>query len=595
MRRWLSRQILGVLNSSEAVVVLLDPEGVLAEEDLLDLDERVEVLRAKDWQTLRYLWDVDLRNQPRAGKVAIVLQATEFGDGLPLPWDIEEQCTLATVRLPVGPGLRAIFSEAYALGDALAEAWQETSSEFSVVAKLFEVQAGTPSLELESIARLAARYDTPPALWAFLGAHFTSALANRVALAGGDYSVLQKAWKGWLDGTGEPALNAEIAGAPGAILRMLVDGLLTPEPCAAHNLPEWAKIGAKEADPAQVVEELLAKAPVALATFEDWAQAAAWWGQIRYLSGTGAMPTTLQDQTRSTWNRLDAAFQLWLRDRYGRELLSSSATPKTLNRVATFLTQRLNAGAKVLLIVVDGLGFAQWHQVKQTPGLHVVKASACMAMLPTLTEISRQAIFAGSLPFDFKDHLTTTRLEEKHWRTCWKEVGLQDTEISYLRAKGDLPIAAPTGSIKAAAVVLSTVDDLLHDSNLLGDVQLSANLALWLNQGVLLKLVQEAVSQGYETWIISDHGNLECQGTPIPNQGDLTYRNGHRVLIFANETLRGTAQAYGLPWTPPGFPEAKGFPLFATGRRGFHREGTKVIHGGLSLDEVFVPLAQVTA
>ena len=595
MKRWLALQLRSALEEPDSTVLVLDPEGALSQEDLADLDFQTELLQATDWRSLRRVWDLDLSLRPVPGKTLLLLQRTEFPDQHPLPWDIEQACRVVTVRWPVPAGLRDIYSEAVDLSDTLVDAWLETGAEAAAVARVFEVQFGGPTQELEAIANLVTRYDTPPSLWPFLAHHFQSQLAQRVASAGGDLAPLQVAWKSWLAGQGEPALNIEIVASPGPILRLLSAGRLLPESCQAAGLPEWTRLGTKDAPPSTVVEELLGKQPPTPKTFEDWAQVATWWGQIRYLCSTGEMPSHLQATVTLVWGELDTAFQSWLRARYGQELMSSSARPKALNRVSEFLFRRVEAGSKVLLIVLDGLAFAQWHQIQQTTDIHVQSTSACLAMIPTLTEVSRQAIFAGAYPYEFQETLTTTRAEEKRWRSWWNKKGVSDDQVTYLRVKGDQPIEPPSSQTRAGAIVISAIDDLLHDSNLFGDAQLHKTLELWLSKGILVDLIRNSVASGFEVWVTSDHGNLECSAAPVPNQGDLTDRTGQRVITFPNEVLRDAVITYGVAWRPPGFPDGKIYPLFATGRNGFHRAGVKVIHGGLSLDEVMVPLAQVTA
>ncbi len=70
---------------------------------------------------------------------------------------------------------------------------------------------------------------------------------------------------------------------------------------------------------------------------------------------------------------------------------------------------------------------------------------------------------------------------------------------------------------------------------------------------------------------------------------------GTRVRIYPNATLREQAAEHGEIWDPPGLPEdADYYPLFAPGRSGYH-SASRVTHGGISLDEVIVPVARVSA
>ena len=72
---------------------------------------------------------------------------------------------------------------------------------------------------------------------------------------------------------------------------------------------------------------------------------------------------------------------------------------------------------------------------------------------------------------------------------------------------------------------------------------------------------------------------------------------GVRLRIYPNATLRTQAAEYGEIWNPPGLPTdvAGYYPLFAPGRRGYHSGASRVSHGGISLDEVIVPVARVSA
>ena len=72
---------------------------------------------------------------------------------------------------------------------------------------------------------------------------------------------------------------------------------------------------------------------------------------------------------------------------------------------------------------------------------------------------------------------------------------------------------------------------------------------------------------------------------------------GIRVRIYPNATLRQQAAEHGEIWDPPGLPtkNAGYYPLFAPGRSGYHTGTSRVGHGGISLDEVIVPVARVTA
>ena len=355
--------------------------------------------------------------------------------------------------------------------------------------------------------------------------------------------------------------------------------------------------GAVDAGPEQLLTGLLIAQPPLPDDLTGWFETAEWWGQVRATIAAQPTPPPGTEAAWQIWARLDDHFRPWLRNSYGSSLLSSMPHV-ALHRVAPHLARRLDDGAKVLLVVIDGLGFAQWHPLHESAELTVHQAGAALAMIPTLTSISRQAIFAGALPRDFAATLRTTTAEERLWRRFWKARGLPDADISYTKTLGHDAEQFPALQGCAAAVVVNAVDDILHGAEVLADRQVAAGVDLWARTGFLANLVGAATADGYETWITSDHGNLPTTAAPVLREGQTVEQTGIRVRIYPNATLRAQAADRGEVWDPPCLPttdDAAYHPLFAPGRTGYHTGPSRVSHGGISLDEVIVPVAQVSA
>ena len=419
-------------------------------------------------------------------------------------------------------------------------------------------------------------------------------LARQIADDRGDPSSLQAAWNDWLAVGDESPWASPLRAAPGPVLSLLGSGVLVPAPALATGLPSWTRIGAAEPDPNDLIEQLLAAQPPDPVSAHDWIEMASWWGQVRAAIASQPNPPRLSKSAWETWQNLDAKFGAWLRQSYGTSLLSAAVTPRAVHQIAPFLARHVADGARVLLIVLDGLGFAQWHQLRAATSLKILQATGCLAMIPTLTGVSRQAIFFGSLPIDFAETLTTTRLEERRWRAFWADHGLRDQDVTYIKTLGRDAVDVPSLGGRAAGVVVKAVDDLLHGAEVLADRQVAVGVGLWAKAGFLEALVQAGVRDGFEVWITSDHGNLPTLPGPVPSEGQLVESAGTRVRLYPNDTLRAAAADYGDIWDPPGFPtDVPLRPLFAPGRRGYHTYGLQVSHGGLSLDEVVVPFVRV--
>ena len=514
-----------------------------------------------------------------------------------LPWDIEHEADdVIRLRWPVPIELRALLRAADPISaEQLINAADKHPDVADIVASAYGVAFGEPGPELDGVVRLRLVPETPEQLWDVLAGILTTPAARSVAGGRGDLARLQRIWNDWLrHGHGDGA-EAFVA-APGAVLGLLGAGLLKPAPLRATSLPDWAQVGAVDPDPEQLIAELLAVQPAFPADLAGWTETASWWGQVRAAIAASPTPPGNAESAWHTWERLDGRFRSWLRETYGSSLLST-APFAALHQVAPRLARRVEEGAKILLVVIDGLGFAQWHPLCRAAGLTVHDATGSLAMIPTLTSVSRQAIFAGALPRDFAQHIRTTSAEERLWRRFWTDQGVADRDISYTKTLGDDADPIPELHGRVAAVVVNAVDDILHGADVLGDRQVASGVDLWARTGFLTNLVGAATRAGYETWITSDHGNLPTLPSPVPREGQRVEKAGIRVRIYPNATLREQAAAHGESWDPPGLPtESAGYyPLFAPGRSGYHTGAGRVGHGGISLDEVIVPVARVTA
>ena len=275
----------------------------------------------------------------------------------------------------------------------------------------------------------------------------------------------------------------------------------------------------------------------------------------------------------------------------------SAGAALTVNRIAAFLARRMRSAeaSRILLIVLDGMGLAQWVVVRDLLNVNVQFASASLAVVPTLTAISRQAIFAGRLPVDFAESVGTTDREPKRWSDFWAEEGIPSRDVAFRVLLGAEVDEVPSlqAGFPVVGLVVKAIDEMLHGAKLLGDAQLQSAIETWIEHGFLKALLREADSNGYETWITSDHGNLETLPSGRVMEGLMVETAGVRVRCYPDQSLRDGRLADGEPWDPPGLPGGI-YPLFAPGRSGYFSGRVRVTHGGISLDEVIVPLARVS-
>ena len=597
MNTWLASQIPDVLTRTSGTTVVLDPDGVLGNNDLATIGETCEVIRVDDWIGLRCTWDLRVRRGSDKAHNVVLVTSSEFARPTDLPWDIEQEATeVIRLRWPVPEGLRALLRVADSTNaENLIRAATHHTNIAQIVATTYGIVLGNPGLEFDCVTQLRLDPETPDELWDVLAGVLTAPIARSVAIGRGDLTELQQIWNNWLrNGHSDDADTFQAV--PEAVLRLLSAGLLKPAQTQTTHLPGWAQLGATNPDPEHVITELLTVQPPPPTDLAGWVETASWWGQVRAAIATSPTPPDIAQEAWQAWEQLDARFRPWLRSPYGSSLLSTKPFA-ALHRVAPRLARHVEDGAKILLIVIDGLGFAQWHPLRQVADLTVHDATGSLAMIPTLTSVSRQAIFAGALPREFAQHIRTTSAEERRWRQFWIQQGVANPDISYTKTRGDDPAQLPKPHGRVAAVVINAVDNILHGADVLDDRQVAANVNLWARTGFLTQLVQAASGAGYQTWITSDHGNLPTTPSRIPREGNTLEKAGIRVRIYPNPTLRQQAAEHAEIWDPPGLPTeaASYYPAFAPGRSGYHTGATRVGHGGISLDEVVVPVIQVTA
>ena len=217
-------------------------------------------------------------------------------------------------------------------------------------------------------------------------------------------------------------------------------------------------------------------------------------------------------------------------------------------------------------------------------------------MVPTLTPVSRQAIFAGALPGSFAQSVDKTDRDAQHWRRFWTEQGENVSGVRYERTRGGSPFDVPQlGDTEIMGLVVTAVDKMLHGADVLGDAQVSSAVKTWADHGFLAALLESAGEHGYEVWVTSDHGNIEARPLGRKQEGAEVEAAGVRVRWYGDPALRDGSRLDGIVWDPPGLGSAKCYPLFPEGRGGFFSGDWRVTHGGISIDEVIVPFARIEA
>jgi len=404
---------------------------------------------------------------------------------------------------------------------------------------------------------------------------------------------------------------------------MFLDGSLHPLAVSdvPTAMPGWMKAGVVEDVWSQFalaekgIEALAAAVPEADAPHKLWGDFAKRYGEM--LSRVHELPSkdagerivAIRERIKAIQALTDERLQAWIIAGHYADLILQPAIkgPVMVHHVPRFLRQRRSAGeAKVALLVFDGLAFDQWVRIRE----HLIAGqqplafdeSTAFAWSPTVTSVSRQALFSGLRPREFEDSIDHTNKEEALWKAYWQnEGGVAANDVMYRRALhqveqlNTLEAEIVNRKPKVLGLVIDEVDERLHKERSKEDV--ASWIGRWLDTGFVERLFAFLLGEGFSIYVTADHGNVDAVGIGRPNQGVIAETRGERVRVYRSEPLRSeSAVAYpgtlalDIAGLPTNFK-----PLFAGGRSAFVPVGDQVVvHGGLSVEELIVPFVRVS-
>ena len=395
---------------------------------------------------------------------------------------------------------------------------------------------------------------------------------------------------------------------------LFVEGILVPVQAAnlTVDVSSWIRYGVVEDDAdddevriSRLFELIEQKLPTVESRHDDWTDFALKWAELSALIHYGSS-STHRSQWREIGDALNETFATWLREHYASLITLPPIRPSMGHHLARRLAREMEDSdeKRVALIVVDGLSLDQWVTVRWVlngqSSDFVMRESATFAWIPTLTSVSRQAIFFGKPPQFFPASINSTDSEEKLWQQFWTDNGLSRPEIAYKRGLGsgdvskDLDETVNPGQTKAVGLVVDMVDKIMHGMQL-GAVGMHGQVTQWCQDGYLGKLIDYLLGHDYDVWLTSDHGNIECEGKGRPTEGVLVEIRSARARVYQTPEFRSqVASAFtsAREWEPVGLPDNY-FPLVAGGRDAFVNPGNSIVgHGGITLEEVIVPLVR---
>ena len=645
------------------LTVVADPDGLLLEEALLGtiLERGFDLITFEDHAAFRFAYESGFRSRWDRGAVTgleVVLRA-DRQDLAALPYDILRTGRQLSFNLgELFPALSypVVASLDRSDLDALYRAQMrhepgrlgnDATKDFALL-HVFEIAPALikqPSELLRVLLRRHYRGQRVPRILddrmvqvlrrsgAFDAWPLETVIPDREAF----FSFLQERWPLYLDGfagntrdnlRGErESLGLEIDGPANLpfghddvrvyIDNLFVEGMLRP---VSHDSGgalsgEWAAVGIRtdpDADQLRRLQSLMETAgntiPGPDARHHDWSAFAYRWSELGVLWSETAVAARSEmgrpiDKLRT---QVDQAFLAWMERRYAGLHNQPPDPPAMVHHLPRYLGRQFSdaSKSKVALIVVDGLALDQWIVLRdalmlQRPRLRF-REGVVFAWVPTITSVSRQAIFAGKPPLYFPSSIRTTDREASLWTRFWADYDLTATEVGYVKGLGDGPLddvheLLSQSRIRVLGLVVDKVDKIMHGMKL-GAAGMHNQVRQWADEQFMAELLDTLFDDEFAVFLTSDHGNIEAEGCGRPSEGSIADLRGERVRIYPDPILRsGVKERFpdAVEWPALGLPENY-LALLAPGRSAFVREGERIVgHGGISLEEVIVPMVQI--
>lgn len=309
------------------------------------------------------------------------------------------------------------------------------------------------------------------------------------------------------------------------------------------------------------------------------------------------------------------------RPTFSHEIMRQSVFPKLNDKVPT------------IFLLLDNLRFDQWKIIEPvlTELYRVEEEKHFYSILPTSTQYSRNAIFAGMTPLDiyknYKDYWVFDH--ENKGKNLFEKELLSKQIGKYIRKDIKFDYVKVTNVTKAqklndnilnylnndlSVIVYNFIDMLSHArtemevlKELAGDEKAYRSLTLsWFENSALWNALQKIAEKEVNLIIATDHGTIRVnQPSKVVGDRDTTtnlrYKSGKSLKYDVKDVLEiRKPENVGLPKPNMSssyiFAKENKFFLYPNNYNHFNNMYTNTFqHGGISLEEMICPLITLTS
>lgn len=298
---------------------------------------------------------------------------------------------------------------------------------------------------------------------------------------------------------------------------------------------------------------------------------------------------TFEDLT-DEFDSINESFQSWLDNNYFMQKNSSHINRvPCVNKALPHIENNLHPGEKLAMVVIDGLAYWQYTILRDalnSAGIATAE-STTLSWLPSITMLSRQALFRGDVPNE--NYHQSPSAERKLWQDYWMGRGVSSEQIQSIYDNEEFAV---NEAVTRLSVVTVEMDEKMHAAYDYRDLlSLTRNWAPRMVQKIgALKRI------GFKVYLTTDHGSKLSYGWRALSTVEKVFlysdgSRGKRHVIYNNKT------------------EQENFYRSANGEVAilkhdnwlcmrsndcFERSGVRrITHGGCSVSEVVIPFIRI--
>jgi len=351
------------------------------------------------------------------------------------------------------------------------------------------------------------------------------------------------------------------------------------------DIPAWLEKAKEQLSTRQIayLQEEIKNTINEEATIESILSVGKQWGDLLYLSFTTKEKSNLLLQTA-----IDEWSETFFTNN-GMEKVMYASTPKSPKSVDRILSNiKSQNQSKVALFCFDCMGWAEWLLLKNylKDEAMTFEEDALFAMLPSVTAISRSAIFQGSREvYNLKSPGRST--EAKSFAAFF-----QDKHTRYFTDKDELSEDALIG-YDTIALLYTFFDDLCHSTHFAptdSDKEpYFEAVNRYMEKSRIKDNIQLLQKNCFTIYFCSDHGSVVATGNGQKLEKFLVDNFAKRAAIIPAEASEHVSQqTIKIP-----FVDDKLLAL-PDGRTMFANKNTiEVNHGGITIEEMVVPYIKI--